>query len=311
MVEVWTPGGNRFAAIVFGILGVSTLLFSLYCAYRNLRSGRGDRRGALRFAFISYAVSFVFLMLTSHHLYDVGYEWEWLEASIGTAAGVPLTMAVFYLALEPYIRRTWPELLVSWTRILSGEFTDPLVGRDVFLGILLGAAHVSLWVGLVAAPFFLPIRGETPYFEPTTLGSTPAFLGDTIQKFNDSLTNSIGALSVMFLIGKLTKRKWIAATTAGLFWTVLNVSGYNYSLEVPVALGSGAIAAYAIGRLGLLATFSMFASILVLWGTPFSFDFSRWYAARGVFVLLVALGLAFYGMRISLGSRPFLSTERD
>jgi hypothetical protein len=72
-------------------------------------------------------------------------------------------MAVFYLALEPYIRRTWPELLVSWTRTLSGEFNDPLVGRDVFLGILFGAAQVSLWVSLVAAPFFLPIRGETPY----------------------------------------------------------------------------------------------------------------------------------------------------
>lgn len=311
MVEVWTPGGNRFAVIVFGILGVATLLFSLYFAYRNLRSGRGDRRGALRFTLISYAVSFVFLILTSHHLYDVGYEWEWLQASIGRAAAVPLTMAVFYLALEPYIRRTWPELLVSWTRILSGEFTDPLVGRDLFLGILLGAAQVSLWVSLVAAPFFLPIRGETPYFEPATLESTPAFLGDTLQKFNDSLTNSIGALSVMFLMGKLTKRKWIAATTAGLFWTVLNVSGYNYSLEIPVALVSGAIASYTIGRLGLLAAFSMFASIFVLWSTPFSFDFSRWYADRGVFVLLVVVGLAVYGMRVALGSQRFLNAQQD
>ena len=60
----------------------------------------------------------------------------------------------FYLALEPYIRRTWPELLVSWARILSGEFTDPIVGRDLFLGILLGPAQVSLWVSLVASPFF-------------------------------------------------------------------------------------------------------------------------------------------------------------
>jgi len=310
MVEVWTPGGNRFAAIVFGILGVATLLFSLYFAYRNLRSGRGDRRGALRFALISYAVSFVFLILTSHHLYDVGYEWEWLEASIGMAAGIPLTMALFYLALEPYIRRTWPELLVSWTRILSGEFTDPLVGRDVFLGILLGVAQVSLWTSLVAAPFFLPIRGETPYFEPATLESTHAFLGDTLQKFNDSLTNSIGALSLMFLMGKATKRKWIAATTAGLFWAVLNVSGYNYSLEIPVALVSGVIAAYAIGRLGLLAAFSMFASIFVLSSTPFSFDFNRWYADRGVFVILVVVGLAVYGMQVSLGSRRFLNAQR-
>jgi hypothetical protein len=128
-------------------------IFTVLCL-SHLRSGRGDRRGAIRFACSSYVVSFIFLILTFHHLYDVGYEWEWLEASIGMAAGVTLTMAIFYLALEPYIRRTWPELLVSWTRILSGEFTDPLVGRDLFLGILLGAAEVSLWVSLVASPFF-------------------------------------------------------------------------------------------------------------------------------------------------------------
>jgi hypothetical protein len=96
MVGAWTPGGNRFAAVVFGILGVSTLLFSLYFAYRNLRSGRGDRRGALRFALAAYVVNFVFLTLTSHHLYDVGYEWDWLQVSVGMAAGIPLTMAVFY-----------------------------------------------------------------------------------------------------------------------------------------------------------------------------------------------------------------------
>ena len=305
MVGAWTPAGNRFSAIVFGILGVATLLCSLYFAYQNLRSGRGDRRGALRFACTSYTISFIFLILTAHHLYDVGYEWAWLEAAIGTAAGIPIAMAVFYLALEPYIRRTWPELLVSWARLLSGHFTDPLVGRDVFLGILLGAAQVSLWVSLVAAPFFLPIRGETPYFDPAALESTSAFLGDTLQKLNLGLTDSIGALSVMFLMGKLTKRKWIAATAAGVVWTTLNVSGYNYSLEVPVALVGGAIAAYVLGRLGLLAAFSMFASMFVLWSTPFSLDFARWYAGRGVFLLLIVAGLAVYGMRVALGSQRF------
>jgi len=126
-----------------------------------------------------------------------------------------------------------------------------------------------------------------------------------------TVSRSIGALSVMFLMGKLTKRKWIAATTAGLFWTVLNVSGYYYALEIPVALVSGAIAAYAIGRLGLLAAFSMFASIFVLWSTPFSFDFSRWYADRGLSVLLVVVGLALYGMRVSPGSQRFLNAQRD
>ena len=45
-----------------------------------------------------------------------------------------------YLALEPYARRFWPHVLISWTRLLSGRIRDPLVGRDLLVGILSGAA---------------------------------------------------------------------------------------------------------------------------------------------------------------------------
>ncbi len=311
MAGVWLPGGYRFAIAIFGIVGTAALLFSLYYAYRNLRSGRGDRRGAFRFALVIYVIQFLFRILTSHHLLDVGYEWTWLTVTIGLAAGVPLTTTVYYLALEPYIRRTWPEMLVSSTRLLSGRFTDPLVGRDVFLGILLGALHATLWLGLAASPYFFPVRGLTPNFFPTTLETFPAFLGNALQTFVDGTINSMGALSVMFLLGKLTRRKWIAAVAVGLLWAILNVSGYNYSLEITVALVSGAIVAFTLVRFGLLATIFVFFLNAAVQVMPFSFDFNRWYAARGLFVLLVILGLTVYGMRVSLGSQPLLAPEKD
>src|SRR5204863_4868336 len=37
----------------------------------------------------------------------------------------------------------WPEMLISWTRLLAGRFSDPMVGRDV----LAGAAAASLAMG--------------------------------------------------------------------------------------------------------------------------------------------------------------------
>ena len=167
-------------------------------------------------------------------------------------------------------------------------------------------------MGLVAAPFFLSVRGETPFFDAASLASTAQFLGVTLQKLNDSLTNSIGALSVMFLMGKLTRgRKWIAAITTGIFWMAMNVSGYNYSLEIPVGLMSGAIATYVIGRLGLLAAFSMFTSIAVLASTPFSLDLGRWYADRGALLLLVVVGFAVYGVRMSLRLQHPLHARRS
>jgi hypothetical protein len=93
-----------------------------------------------------------------------------------------------------------------------------------------------------------------------------------------------------------------------LLWAALNLPGFNYALEVPAALLSGVLLAFVMLRLGLLATIFLFFSNVALSTMPFSLDFSRWYFGRAVLVLLVVLGLAFYGMRVSLGSRPRVSS---
>jgi hypothetical protein len=41
--------------------------------------------------------------------------------------------------VEPYARQSWPKLMVSWQRLLNGRLRDPLVGRDVLLGIVAGS----------------------------------------------------------------------------------------------------------------------------------------------------------------------------
>ncbi len=50
------------------------------------------------------------------------------------------SMWLLYIALEPYVRRNWPQTIISWTRLVSGRLRDPLVGRDIVSGILLGMA---------------------------------------------------------------------------------------------------------------------------------------------------------------------------
>ena len=49
---------------------------------------------------------------------------------------------VLYIALEPFVRRRWPFVLVSLTNLLSGRAHDPIVGRDVLFGVALGVAWV-------------------------------------------------------------------------------------------------------------------------------------------------------------------------
>ena len=52
---------------------------------------------------------------------------------------------VLYLAMEPYVRRYWPQAIISWTRVLSGRWRDPLVGRDVLYGAVLGILFCDLY----------------------------------------------------------------------------------------------------------------------------------------------------------------------
>ena len=45
---------------------------------------------------------------------------------------------IVYLALEPYVRRFWPDGILGWTRLLSGYVRDPRVGRDLLTGCVIG-----------------------------------------------------------------------------------------------------------------------------------------------------------------------------
>ena len=136
-------------------------------ARRNLRLGRGDRRGAFRlagFVFAAWAVAWFF---GAHHVPDFD---EFGSSSSFWLRGFssPVSLWVLYIALEPYVRRRWPATLVSWSRLLAGGFRDPLVGRDVLAGCLLGAFSIAL------------VR--LGWFVPSWLGYPPpqAIFGSTV-----------------------------------------------------------------------------------------------------------------------------------
>ena len=46
--------------------------------------------------------------------------------------------AIYYIACEPLIRRLWPETLIAWSRLLSGYWKNPLVGRNILIGTAIG-----------------------------------------------------------------------------------------------------------------------------------------------------------------------------
>ena len=69
---------------------------------------------------------------------EVAAAYLWLARATFTAA----VAWVFYMALEPYVRRFWPRTIITWSRLLVGHFRDPLVGRDILIGTLFGICLV-------------------------------------------------------------------------------------------------------------------------------------------------------------------------
>src|SRR5208283_1540399 len=96
------------------------------------RSPRSFSSGSFCF-FATWAVAWVF---GGHHVPnsdELGLFFEFLFWGLGWSC----LIWVLNIALEPYVRRRWPATLVSWIRLLAGDFRDPLVGRDVLAGCFL------------------------------------------------------------------------------------------------------------------------------------------------------------------------------
>jgi hypothetical protein len=108
-------------------------------ARRNLRSGRGDRQSALKLVTAVTVIVTLASLLGSHSPLDV------LIASAGMGLFGGCAAWVFYLAVEPAVRRAWPHLLIASTRLIDGRWRDPLVGRSLLAGVFGGVFLAAPW----------------------------------------------------------------------------------------------------------------------------------------------------------------------
>jgi hypothetical protein len=86
------------------------------------------------------------------------------------------------------------------------------------------------------------------------------------------------------------------------------LSGENFSIEIPFGFLEAAVLVFVVLRFGLLsvAVFRFVAPLLQF--APITLDFSRWYAGRSLFALLVFAGIAVYAFRAALGRQPVFGT---
>ena len=222
-------------------------------------------------------------------------------------------MWLFYIGLEPFVRRQWPGSLVSWNRALAGSFRDPLIGRDLLVEFMLGVLesllrvlryHLASWIGVPQAPPY-----QAALFVPLNIFTgAPA----TVSRLSDAVLWSIAGsfllLFLLFLLRVLLRRDWIAVALALVLWT--GIQGPTFYSLFPnllfVALYIGA-SLFVLFRYGLLAYTSYLLWASIFTGFPITTNLSAWYSGIGLAGLALLLGLAGYAFHISLGGQPLFA----
>src|SRR5688572_14840356 len=160
-------GGRK--ALTFLLIGIYlvALFGSLMLARRNLRLGRGDRRGATRIALVYFTVSMLLWVFIAHHNGLPVREFNLFSFHLAHAVLDSINLWLLYVALEPVIRRRWPGWIISWSRLLAGDFRDPLVGRDILFGAAIGAVLILI----ITVSGVLPgLLGQSPRSEERRVG---------------------------------------------------------------------------------------------------------------------------------------------
>jgi hypothetical protein len=315
------PTTKRLFTVLWTTWVLVVLAGGGFLAFRNLRLGRADRRGAFRLAAFVFAARFLWWILGGHHVPDFYPELGLLSITFGRSLCVAATVWCLYIALEPAVRRLWPRGLIGWSRLLAGHLRDPLVGRDLLVGTLSGLGLIFLWNQLhillpewlgrdsTAYPFLFPGPRFYSPLAKTLLGGrfVPAgLLSIVLTAVYATLAMWVLLLSVRFVL----RKNALVAIALVIFWTALSWSaGFrSYTWTGLVCGFAGAVLFVTVYmRFGLLETAAGALMIFLYNFFPMTADVSAPYFGTGLVGILAAVSLAGYGAFTSLGRQRFFN----
>ena len=299
--------GQRSAAAYVGdvvwLLILLTLLFGgAWMARRNLRAGRGDRRGAVRLAAAVLVLQLSMWALGAHHVSALE-EFDIFAIGLADAAMLGVFFWVVYVALEPFMRRHWPRMLISWTRLLAGGWKDPLVGRDLLVGASAGAL-----IGILMGPIrrYIPgWIGEPPPIPRGIAGDPSSVRGGLawlIQAPAISIAWVLGLVMFLVLVRRVVRLEWIAAIIVALFFSANYLGIPPLHVTLPLAAATTGLLVVIAIRFGLLAALACQTCSQWIGSWVMTPDPSAWYFYVGAIAIGLVLALALWGLHTTTAS---------
>lgn len=304
----------RDRALILLLLSIFIIVMfaSALLALRNVKLGRGDRKGAFRLAAFVFATYFLRWLFTSHHVATAAEALNFISG-IQNILFWSLFFWVVYLAFEPFVRRRWPGRVISWSRVLAGGFRDPLVGRDILIGSVFGLGTIISYLYLPRlVNHWLGQPPEIPWFDSpaTQLLGIRSFAFGFTQQISAALLQSFILLFFLLLMYIILRRERLAALGVWLIGSLALCLTQDTAAGMAFAVLGAGLSVWVLYRYGLLATMVALFFLHLMIFFPITSDFSAWYAADFVLTALISLALAAFGFYTSLAGEPLFRGAR-
>jgi serine/threonine-protein kinase len=289
--------------VVLVALGLAGLF-----ARRNLRLGRGDRRGARRIAIVTAVMAHLSWAANEHH---VRTTWE-LQLFLQTVSFVLLLAGgvwLVYMALEPLVRRRWPRVLVAWTRLFSGEWRDPLLGREVLIGCVTGAFvacidRIQILIpSLLGGAEGLPIERSVGY---AFVAGTP--LRHLIDPLGFGILNGLTVLFLYVLMRSILRNDALAAGALILLLSIQSFPEFSW-ITAGLGLLKMGTALFVLMRFGLITAVAEQFVWMFFQNFPMTLGFSEWYSGIGFVALAFVGAFVLYGFLVSVRGQKLLDID--
>jgi predicted Ser/Thr protein kinase len=284
--------------VTLALLGIAALL-----AWRSLRLGRGDRRGAFRLAVFVFAVAMLEWLCGTNHVPTIA-EFIGFVVAVSAALLVAGFFWMVYMALEPYVRRRWPQSLIGWSRLLGGAVRDPVVGGNLLIGAVFGVATAAVFLVHNLVLDVDRVEGNRLNLDAVLDARHMTLLA--FQRLLFYIGAALVFFLLFFLLRALLRSQWLAAAVVMI---LVMLFGLSDSVNHPVISAALNLVPVATGllvtiRFGVLAIISCYftSGLLVLY--PSTTDFSTWYAGSTIFAFVVVLALTAFAFHTAVAGRP-------
>jgi serine/threonine-protein kinase len=300
---------DRLADAIFLTVILVLSVAAILLARHHFRTGRADRRGASRVVLYMVVSGCAYWLAISHHVAAAVGEFETFLYTVAIFTLVASLMGTFYLALEPYVRRFWPDSLLGWSRLITGHLRDPRIGRDVLAGAVFGVALslIALGKARILPRFGYPAQYPSYGTAIDVLSGPGRLIGAWIAGAVGSLEAALLAVLVFVVLRLLLRRAWLSVGVGVVVMSLVSVTqmgGAGTWLVWLFPLMSGILLTVVVVRFGLLAYAVTWYFAGVVTRVPLRLDLSHWAAMPSAWTLALLVALTLFGFYASRAGQP-------